>query len=127
MVAGIDIFKKNWKNGVGFNNLKNESHSWLKNKFPNIKDSELIQPSSQFLIYAASGGILGLLTFIAFAFIPIFDGRLLKNEIFISVYLGILATFIFEIFLENQYGTFVFGFCVYWVYFLAKREELNFQ
>lgn len=121
--AGIDIFKNNVTHGVGFHNLRNESFMWLKNKFPEIKDYELLQPSSEFIIYAASGGILCLLFLIIYTLLPFFDKELLKNEYFTSVYFALFVTFLFEIFLENQYGVFVFGFFSYWAYFIVKKSK----
>lgn len=123
VIAGIDIFKNNPTDGVGFHNLRNESFAWLKNKFPEIKDYELLQPSSEFIIYAASGGVLCLFFILIYAFLPFFEIELLKNEYFTSVYFALFVTMIFEIFLENQYGVFVFGFLAYWAYFIVKKPK----
>ncbi len=121
--SGIDIFEKNVRDGVGFHNLRNESFAWLKDKFPAIKDYELLQPSSEFIIYAASGGVLCLFLILLYVILPFFYKELLKNEYFISVYFALFVIMLFEIFLENQYGVFVFGFLAYWAYFIAKKPK----
>jgi hypothetical protein len=122
ILSGIDIFKNHIIDGVGFHNLNDTSHQWLKSKFPAIKDSELIQPSSQLLIYAAGGGLVCLMILLIFIIYPLFHRKLLADEIFTSIYLGLTATFIFEILLENQFGTFVYGFCIFWVYYLTIKK-----
>ncbi len=112
MLAGLDIYKDNKWIGVGFHQLPNESANWLKSQFPLIKSYEIIQPSSQYLLIMAASGILGLVVLLIYFIGPYFNKDNLINPYFLSVYTSMLCIMIFEIFLENQYGCFVYGFFI---------------
>jgi O-antigen ligase len=125
LVAGLKIFKENLFTGVGFKNLKASTYTALKKAHPTIRNDELIQPSSELLIYSGAAGIVGLLVLILHAIVPFWYSYLLKNMYFMSVFLSLIATFLFEILLENQFGTFVYGFFISIFWWMAKKEGLE--
>lgn len=125
LIAGWDIFRNNLGSGVGFHNLEEVSYKWLKDKFPEIKESELIQPSSEFLIYGASAGLIGFCMFIVYSIFPFVNRNIYQHPISKAMYLGIFFTFLFEIFLESQTGSFVFAFGCFWSWMISKHEFDN--
>jgi O-antigen ligase len=112
MVGGLDIYKQHTCIGIGYNQLPQESSKWLKNKFPMIKESEMIQPSSQYILVMAASGTIGLLVMLIFFFAPYFNAENRRNPYFLAINTSMLCIMIFEIFLENQYGCFVFCFFI---------------
>ena len=123
VLAGIDIFKQNQWTGVGFKSLRSSTSQWLYQHFPEIKEEEIIQPSSEFVLYAAAGGIVSFIILFLFVIFPFFDPKLRNNLFFNAIFIGILATFFFEIFLENQFGMFVVAFFISWAWWISYTEE----
>jgi O-antigen ligase len=110
ILAGLSIFEKNKIMGVGFEKLPEESGNWFKSNFPKIKDYEILQPSSQYILYLAAAGVIGFILLMVFFALPYCSKINWLNPYFFAIYSSMLCIMIFEIFLEGQYGIFVFGF-----------------
>ncbi len=110
IIGGLHIFTEHKWIGVGYSQLPHESNKWLKNSFPLIKENEMIQPSSQFILVMAASGIIGLLVLLVYFLGPYFNKDNIHNPYFLIIFTSMLCIMIFEIFLENQYGCFVYCF-----------------
>ncbi len=124
ILGGLDIYKENKVFGIGFNQLPKASENWLKKNFPLIKETEIIQPSSEYILHLAASGILGICALLLFSITPFFYAVNRQNIYFISVYTSLLCIIIFEIFLENQYGMYVFGFFTALTWVLPNKNNL---
>lgn len=122
MKAGIDIFENHKLIGVGYGQLPQASADWLISHFPKIKSYELLQPSSEYILVMAASGIVGLMVLMAYFLLPYFKGLNRRNPYFLAIYTSLLCIMIFEIFLENQYGCYVFGFFTSLTYSLVSRQ-----
>ncbi|MBC7885343.1 MAG: O-antigen ligase family protein, partial [Saprospiraceae bacterium] len=76
LMAGKDIISKNALTGVGFNRLHDETASWYKKNIPELSSDSYFLPSSDIVIYWASGGILGLMVILFHIGFPFFKYRL---------------------------------------------------
>lgn len=125
MEGGLDLFKSKPLIGNGFINTWPEMNAWYKNNKPGMNESDYILPSSQFLIFACGGGIIALLALVFHFLLPLFDKRIWKHWLFVVVYLPTLCTFLYEIHLEAQTAIFVYGFVVFWTYYLVKKGDFE--
>jgi len=122
-MSGWDAFSKQPLSGVGYKGLHKVNKDWFVKHFPAIKVEEIIQPSSELLLNAAAAGVVGFMVFLVFALAPWWDGRLRLHPIFMAVYSGLAATWLFEILPENQYGIFITGFFLSWAWWVAAGKE----
>jgi O-Antigen ligase len=125
MKAGMDIFENHKLIGVGYDQLPQASADWLISHFPKIKSYELLQPSSEYILVMAASGVMGFIVLMAYFLMPYFTRSNRHNPYFLSIYTSLLCIMIFEIFLENQYGCFVFGFFTSLAYSLTPRQLTN--
>jgi hypothetical protein len=121
--AGKDIIISNPITGVGFSNLQEETESWYKQNLPELSPKSYFLPSSELVIYWASGGIIALLLFLSHMFIPFTMSYLRKNIWFMAFFIPAIFSFTFETHLEGQLPIFVYGFFVAWFWWLAWRER----
>ncbi len=121
--AGKDIIISNPITGVGFSNLQEETESWYKQNLPELSPKSYFLPSSEIIIYWASGGIVAFLLFLSHMFIPFTMPYLRKNIWFMAFFIPAIFSFTFETHLEGQLPIFVYGFFVAWFWWLAWRER----
>lgn len=121
--AGKDIITSNPITGVGFSNLQAETESWYKQNLPELSPTSYFLPSSEIVIYWASGGIIGFLLFFSHMFIPFTMPYLRKNIWFMAFFIPAIFSFTFETHLEGQLPIFVYGFFAAWFWWLAWRER----
>jgi O-antigen ligase len=122
--AGIDLFRDNFLMGIGHANLKHATWNWYKKNDPQLVEEDYIMPSSQFLIVGASCGLIGLLIFVGHLLIPLFITKF-KFDIFTSIYLPSIATFLYETHLEGQYAVFVYGFFMYLFFYISNTDDVE--
>lgn len=113
--AGVQLWQQQPFNGVGFGDVESETRNWYRQNTPEVQPYEQILPSSQFVIYTAGAGILGIVFFLAGIAWPFTKKTLRQNPYFIAFYVSALTSFIFEIHLESQYGCFIFCFFALWM------------
>ena len=122
-MSGWDAFARQPISGVGYKGLHKVNKDWFVKHFPAIRAEEIIQPSSEFLLNAAAAGVVGLFGFLVFALVPLRNERLRLHPVFMAVYSGLAATWLFEILPENQYGIFITGFFLSWAWWIAVGKE----
>ena len=124
MHAGVSIFKENVQ-GIGFVNIQDATNQWLMVNKKFLSQTDYILPSSEFLLYAVGGGILGLIILILHFAMPFTYKDIWKDSLFPSIYIPTLITFMYEIHFEGQLSLFVYAFFVFWVYYLAKIKPIH--
>lgn len=125
LLSGCDHFTQQPLTGVGFRGLHIANRNWFKAHFPQIREDEIIQPSSEFVLHAAAAGLPGFLIFVAFAVLPLSMQHLRKNGWFMAIYASIAITWLFEILPENQFGIFITGFFLALAWWMAEGNEKN--
>jgi O-antigen ligase len=121
--AGWHIFTKSPLLGTGYGDIKQETDNWYAKKYT-LQDYEKILPSSQYLLFAAACGFIGLLLCCAALALPLFKKEYAKNRSFLQFYIPALLSFSFEIQLENQHGVFIFCFFALWFMYLSKKNNI---
>lgn len=123
--AGLDIITQHPIQGVGFKNLQNKMNEWYKVNVPDMQKKNYFLPSSQIIIYWASGGLLGLILFLSHLLIPFFISYLRNNIWFMTFFIPAGVSFLFETHLEGQLPLFVYGFFAAWFWNVAYRDNVS--
>ncbi|MFZ1706002.1 MAG: O-antigen ligase family protein [Saprospiraceae bacterium] len=124
--AGLEVVKQHLIFGVGYAKIQKEIDEWYRQNTPFLSKDDYFLPISQFLLYWAAGGILGLLLLLYFVGITMYQFR--KQAIFLAFFIPVSLSFVYENHLETQTGVFVFG-CTFGLFFVQawqeKKKELN--
>jgi hypothetical protein len=83
-------------------------NEWYRINKPFLKESDYFLPISEVVLYWAGCGIFGIIVFSSFIFLPMWEFR--KNVFFLSYFVPVVFSFLYENHLETQNGIFVFGF-----------------
>ena len=123
--AGMSFIKESPILGKGFSRLRNLTREWYVKEQPDVPPSSYFLPSSEFLIYWAGGGILGLMAILWHILFPFFKKEFVRDKFFTAFFLGAAVCFLFETPLEGQLPLFVYGFFISWFWMMAKyfRKE----
>lgn len=120
--AGWDIMKENLVTGTGFGDLSSATAAWYASHYPQMEKTDMILPSSEWMIYGAGCGVPGLLLFSVLMCIPFFTRA---REKLPWIILQTIAAFslVADIGLEVQAGVFVYAFIVLcgWKWFGIKQ------
>jgi O-antigen ligase len=100
---GMEIFRENFWTGSGIGDLQQEMKRKLELAPEHPRDYLL--PHNQFVFTAAGTGIFGLLVFCVAIFLPLFNRKNLRNNLFICFYIIVLSSFFTEATVEEQMGT----------------------
>jgi O-antigen ligase len=117
--AGKDIIREHPWAGVGFSRLQSETEFWYKKNLPELGKENYFLPSSEYVIYWASGGILGLLIFVFHMIMPYFNRKLSLNPWFMAFFIPASISFIFETHLEGQLPLYTYAFFLAWFWYLS--------
>jgi hypothetical protein len=77
-------------------------------------ESDKLYPSSEWLIYGAAAGWLGVLVFTGVMLAPLFIKTKTNHFFWISLNSILALSFLFDIGLEVQFGVFLYAFVVLW-------------
>lgn len=121
--AGKDIISEHVLFGVGFSKLQQETESWYKRYMPKMTAENYFLPSSELVIYWASGGIVGLLVLLSHIILPFFKTYLSRNKLFMAFFLPTICSFTYETHLEGQLPLFIYGFFTAWFWYLAYQNS----
>lgn len=122
LLAGKDIIINHPWTGCGFSRLQEETNHWWRTKMPQISEENYFVPSSQIVIYWASGGIISLIIFLFHLVYPLFDIRLRTNMWFMMFYIPTALSFGYETHLEGQLSLFFYGFFLSFFWYLGVRD-----
>lgn len=121
--AGKDIISDYPLFGVGFSKLQDSTNHWYQNKMPQIPKENYFLPSSEIVIYWASGGIVGLLVFLGHLILPLFRTYQRQSVWFLSFFIPAAMSFCYETHLEGQLALFVYSFFAAWFWYLAYSDN----
>ena len=111
--AGWDILQHH-PLGVGAGDVQHAADRWYEAHVPGMIAADKIYPSSEWLVYGAMAGWIGILVFTAIMLVPLFM-RGIQHRLFWVLLNGITAfSFLFDVGLEVQYGVFLYAFLVLW-------------
>ena len=100
--------------GVGAGDVMHEADKWYATNVPQALESDKFYPSSEWLLYGAFAGWVGVLLFSVVMVFPFFM-RMRRHQIFWTVFHATAAcSFAYDMGLEVQYGIFLYAFVVFW-------------
>src|SRR5688572_16745767 len=111
MKAGWEILNQHPIAGVGFGDVYHVTQSWYSIHYSAMQETDRIYPSSEWMIYGAGCGWLGLLMFTGVMLIP-FLLPMRDRLIWWLLNLTAAFSFMFDIGLEVQFGVFVYAFII---------------
>ena len=122
--AGWNLLKEHPVAGTGAGDIYNKTKEWDRSKYPEILDTDMLYPSSEWLIYGLTCGWIGVLVFTIVILIPFFNKR---RPWLVWVLLNLTAafSFLFDMGLEVQYGVFVYAFIVLWWWKWFKEQSVQ--
>lgn len=111
--AGYNIFLDNQLLGVGAGDISAETKQWDIKQYPEILTTDIIYPSSEWLIYGLTAGWAGVIIFTGIMLIPFFY-RKKPGLVWFLLHLTAALSFLFDMGLEVQFGVFIYAFIVLW-------------
>ncbi len=121
--AGKSIIVENPIFGVGFSRLQEKTEDWYRKNLPQMTSENYFLPSSELIIYWASGGIIGLLVFLLHILLPFFIRHLRSNVWFMTFYIPAILSFMYETHLEGQLPLFAYAFFAACFWHIASKEN----
>lgn len=106
--GGLNLIRQRPVTGFGFSELQHKMNEWYRINKPFLKETDYFLPISEVVLYWAGCGIFGIIVFLSYIFLPIWEFR--KNVFFLSYFIPVVFSFLYENHLETQNGIFVFGF-----------------
>jgi O-Antigen ligase. len=102
--------------GVGFGDIMQETGNWYHAFYPQMLDTDKIYPASEWMIYGAGTGWIGLVLFLFAMAVPFFLSKFNCYLSWILLNLSAVISFMFDIGLEVQLGVFLYAFIILWFY-----------
>jgi len=90
--------------GVGVGNLLQKTKARYRRDYPYVNQQMIKFPHNQFLRYATSFGLLGLLVFVVGFYFPLFYQKNYQNQFLLMQYLLVTLSFFVEGTLETMHG-----------------------
>ena len=123
--AGWQVLAQN-PLGVGAGDVMQEADKWYAANVPNVLPTDKFYPSSEWLMYGAFAGWIGVALFTIVMLLPFFE-RLPHYQFFwIALHATAAFSFVFDMGLEVQYGIFLYAFlsCWWWKW-LHEMENVK--
>lgn len=122
--AGWHLLRSNPVMGTGYGDILKESRDWYAINYPSMREDDRIYPSSQFLLFGAGTGVLGLIVFCLLMAAP-FTMRMNAILPWRMITLGLASSYLFDIGLEVQYGVFLHCFILFLSWQWMKRQNIT--
>lgn len=113
--------------GVGAGDVMHKADKWYAANVPNVLPSDKFYPSSEWLMYGAFAGWIGILIFTFIMLFPFFV-KVYNHKIYwIAFHATAAFSFLFDMGLEVQYGVFLYALlaCLCWKAFCVRSETTN--
>jgi hypothetical protein len=111
--AGWQVLRQN-PFGAGAGDVMQEADKWYAEHVPQVLETDKFYPSSEWLLYGAFAGWLGVLLFTLLMLLPFFV-RMKQHTVFwIALHATAAFSFAFDMGLEVQYGIFLYAFVTFW-------------
>ncbi len=122
--CGVDITKANPLLGVGFGDLRAETNKWFVTHSPATEMGERFIPQTEILIYAAAGGLIGLL-FLVIGIVMLFKPLFNKNVFSIAMAVVLLLPLFFDDCFEAQFAIVIFS--LLFSFAILAKKYYNFR
>lgn len=100
--------------GVGAGDIMQEADKWYAEHVPNVLPTDKFYPSSEWLLYGAFAGWLGVVVFTLVMIIPFFTSVWLPKIFWVALHATAAFSFAYDMGLEVQYGIFLYAFVTFW-------------
>ncbi|MDX1943739.1 MAG: O-antigen ligase family protein [Saprospiraceae bacterium] len=105
--AGIQLGNKQPLLGTGWGDILDETEAYLQQKYPELL-TIIYMPQSEYLLFYAASGIVGLLIFIWASLQPLFYKKAWQNLFICAFHIIMILSFIIEQTIETQLGTAIY-------------------
>lgn len=105
--AGLVIGNAHPVLGVGFGDIKDDTRTYLQRNYPELLQ-QIYMPQSEYVLFYASTGIVGLLLFIWATLQPLFYQNGWRHSLIGGFHIIMIISFIVEQTLETQLGTAIY-------------------
>lgn len=122
--AGLSLLKQDPVLGTGYGDIIGKSGEWYLNNYPEMRKEDKIYPSSQFILFGAGTGMLGLIIFSLVIFLPLFM-KIDHPVPWRMIVSGLALSYFFDIGLEVQYGVFLHCFILFLCWQWMKRQNIT--
>lgn len=102
--------------GVGFGDIRTETVEWYDQHYPEMINEDKIYPSSEWMMYGAGTGWVGMFIFLFVMALPFFINPFNHSWVWVMLNLSAALSLLFDIGLEVQYGVFLYSFFILWFY-----------
>lgn len=120
--TGWNLMKESPVIGKGFGDIKTETIKLYHTQYPQMIESDKIEPSSEWMIYGAGAGWMGFILFTLSMLSPFIT--VVRNKLPWILLNGIaMSSFIFDIGLEVQFGVFIHAFTILSAWKWLKAEN----
>lgn len=122
--AGIALGNQNPILGVGFGDIKDETKTYLQQKYP-VLLQQIYMPQSEYVLFYAATGIIGLLLFLWTTLQPFFYQKAWQYLLIGGFQVIMIVSFIVEQTLETQLGTTIYVvFAILGVRYLMETNKM---
>lgn len=120
--AGIRLGNANPLLGTGWGDIKDETNAYLQQKYPELVNPGYM-PQSEYVLFYAASGLLGLLAFGWATLVPVFHKKAWQHVLIGAVHVAMIVSFIVEQTLETQLGVAIYTiFAVLFIRFQMKEN-----
>jgi O-antigen ligase len=99
--------------GVGSGDVWQKTSEWYAVHVPGLLPSDLVYPSSEWLMYGAAAGWIAMIAFTVIMIIP-FLVRVRDRMPWIAISAMSAFSLLFDVGLETQFGVFIYAFMLLW-------------
>lgn len=121
--AGWELLNQKPFTGVGFGDVKDEADRYYVMYDPQRSPTDMILPSSEWIMYGAGVGLPGFILFTFCMLIPFFLQRLRSNIAWSLLNSFMAISYLFDIGLEVQFGVFIHAFVLLWWYKWLQLQQ----
>ncbi|HWC52014.1 MAG TPA: O-antigen ligase family protein [Chitinophagaceae bacterium] len=114
MKAGWNVMNEHSFYGVGFGDVMSETKKWYAVHYPQMKETDQILPSGEWLLYGVACGWPGLILSGIVIFIPFFIKVKNYKWLWVMLNVSVMLAFLSDIIFEVQFGVFLYSFFVLW-------------
>lgn len=100
--------------GVGAGDVMHEADKWYAEHVPDVLPTDKFYPSSEWLLYGAFAGWIGVMLFTLVMIIPFFTPVSIPKIFWAALHATAAFSFAYDMGLEVQYGIFLYAFVTFW-------------
>lgn len=120
--AGITLGNQNPFFGTGWGDIKDETNAYLQQKYPELANPGYT-PQSEYVLFYAASGLLGLLAFLWATIYLFFYRRAWQHVLIGAFHATMIVSFVVEQTLETQLGTAIY--VIFAVMLIRFQREKN--